>query len=123
MHLLGATEKLVCVTYPTLISKIPAILNAYYSSDIVDEPVFVEWAAAAETEYLSAKKHKSVVENAAQFMEWLKVRRGCAYMRCSLPGGGRWEELGVRPTFIFSLNRAFGLCSHDPFILWYRLLT
>lgn len=73
MHLLGATEKLVCVTYPTLISKIPAILNAYYSSDIVDEPVFVEWAAAAETEYLSAKKHKSVVENAAQFMEWLKV--------------------------------------------------
>lgn len=72
-NLLGATEKLVSVTFPTLLSKVSAILNAYYSNDIVEESVFFAWAEAAESEYVSSKKHKAVVEAATQFMDWLKT--------------------------------------------------
>lgn len=72
-HLLGATEKFVSVTYPTLVSKVAAVFNAYYANDIVEESVFFGWAEASETEYLSSKKHKAVVDAAKQFIDWLKV--------------------------------------------------
>lgn len=73
-HLLGATSKFVAVTYPTLLSKVSAIFNAYYSNDIVDEEVFLAWSEAPNGgDYLSAEKHKAVVENAKQFLEWLKT--------------------------------------------------
>lgn len=85
-NLLGATEKLVSVTYPTLVSKIPAIFNAYYSNDIIDEAVFFAWAAdSGDNDYVSSKKHKQVVEAAAQFMEWLKVRGPPKLLQFAVP--------------------------------------
>lgn len=72
LSLVHATGKFVSVTYPTLLSKTSTIFMAYYNNDIVEEEAFLAWADG-KSDVLSAEKHRAVVENASQFLDWLKV--------------------------------------------------
>ncbi|KNC82282.1 hypothetical protein SARC_05427 [Sphaeroforma arctica JP610] len=72
MCLLGSTERLVGVTYPSLMSKVPHIIKTYYDEDIVDEEVLIAWGKQNSSKYVSSQDtFKQIIKLAQPVLDWL----------------------------------------------------
>lgn len=69
--LLGGTERLVGIDYPSLIPSIPKILMAYYQADILEEEVVTQWGKHVSRKYVDRDTSKKVRKASAPFLEWL----------------------------------------------------
>jgi translation initiation factor 5 len=69
--LLGAVERLVGVVNTALLAKTSMILQALYSSDLLDEDVLVEWQGKLSKKYVSKEVALQVRSQAQPFFDWL----------------------------------------------------
>ncbi|KDQ17681.1 hypothetical protein BOTBODRAFT_53221 [Botryobasidium botryosum FD-172 SS1] len=67
--LLGGTERLVGLDYPSLIPAIPKILMAYYQADILEEEVVTQWGTHVSKKYVDKDTCKKVRKASAPFLE------------------------------------------------------
>ena len=70
--LLGGIERLVIVSFPSLLSSVTLILKALYDCDLVEEEIFLTWDEKASKKYVDKKDAKKVREKAAPFITWLR---------------------------------------------------
>ena len=70
--LLGGIERLVIVSFPSLLSSVSLILKALYDCDLVEEEIFLTWDEKASKKYVDKKDAKKVREKAAPFITWLR---------------------------------------------------
>eukprot|EP01134_Creolimax_fragrantissima_P004364 CFRG4364T1 len=70
--LLGATERMVSVVYPSLMAKVPHIIKAYYDEDIVDEEVIIAWGRQQSSKFVSSQdSFKQITKLAKPVIDWL----------------------------------------------------
>jgi len=70
---LGGLERLVCVTHPDLLPKIPQIIKLFYDDEILEEEVIVSWQEKPSRKFAGDKELAKKVREAAQpLIEWLK---------------------------------------------------
>lgn len=71
--LLGGTERFVGKDHPDkLIPQFPAILMAYYQSDLITEEVIKPWGSKASKKYVDIATSRKVRKAAEKFLEWLE---------------------------------------------------
>jgi len=66
--LLGGLERLVGITYPSLIPAVPKILMAYYQEDILEEDVAKNWGTHVSKKYTDKETSKKVRKAAGAFL-------------------------------------------------------
>lgn len=69
---LGGIERLVGVTYPSLLPKIAHILKCVYDLEIVEEEVLISWGDKPSKRYVSKETSKDIREKAFPFLNWLR---------------------------------------------------
>ncbi len=69
--LLGGIERLVGLTYPSLLPAVPKILMALYQDDVLDEEVVTQWGTHVSKKYVDKETSKTVRKASEPF---LKVR-------------------------------------------------
>jgi len=70
---LGGLERLVCVTHPDLLLKIPQIIKLFYDDDILEEEVIFSWQEKPSRKFAGDKELAKKVRDAAQpLIDWLK---------------------------------------------------
>ncbi|CDK27550.1 unnamed protein product [Kuraishia capsulata CBS 1993] len=70
--LLGGFERLLGLTYPELIPKVPKILMELYDRDILSEDVIVDWGTKVSKKYVPKDISKKVRKAAKPFLKWLE---------------------------------------------------
>ena len=70
-YLLGAIERLVGVSYPTLLPKVAHILKVLYDSDYLDEEVILTWGGKISSKYVSKELSGQIHKKAEPFLTWL----------------------------------------------------
>ena len=71
--ILGGTERLVGIVYPSLLPKTPLILKELYENDLVSEDAFLLWADKLNKKYIDDKAlAKSIRKKAEPFINWLR---------------------------------------------------
>lgn len=66
--LLGGLERLVGLTYPSLLPAVPKILMAYYQEDLLEEEVAKNWGTHVSKKYTDKETSKKVRKAAAAFL-------------------------------------------------------
>ncbi|KAI9298492.1 eukaryotic translation initiation factor 5 [Neoconidiobolus thromboides FSU 785] len=70
--LLGGIERLVGITFPNLMAKVPVILKLIYDFDLVEEEIFLKWGEKPSKKYVDKKISKTIKEKAQPFLSWLE---------------------------------------------------
>lgn len=70
---LGGLERLVGVSYPDLMAKLPKILMKVYDEDLISEESLIKWGTTVSVKYLDDKKLvKKIKRSAGSFIKWLQ---------------------------------------------------
>ncbi|RKP01190.1 hypothetical protein CXG81DRAFT_3375, partial [Caulochytrium protostelioides] len=69
---LGGVERLVGMSVPQLMPKLPLILKAFYDIDVIEEDTLMAWEAKVSKRYVDKKIGKELREKAAPFLTWLR---------------------------------------------------
>ena len=72
LALLGATERIVAIHCPSLITRTHAIFAAYYQLELVSEDSFIFWNTHISKRYVDKATGLKVRQAAAPFFEWLQ---------------------------------------------------
>ncbi|KAK0223301.1 domain found in IF2B/IF5-domain-containing protein [Armillaria fumosa] len=70
--LLGGIERLVGLTYPSLLPAVPKILMALYQDDVLDEEVVTQWGTHVSKKYVDKETSKTVRKASEPFLKWLE---------------------------------------------------
>jgi len=71
--ILGGLERLVCVTHPDLLPKIPQIIKLFYDDEILQEEIIFAWHEKVKSKFAGDKELAKKVREAAQpLIDWLK---------------------------------------------------
>ncbi|KAJ9083541.1 eukaryotic translation initiation factor 5, variant 2 [Entomophthora muscae] len=70
--LLGGIERLVGISFPSLIPKIPIILKLLYDEDLIEEGVVLKWGAKPSKRYVGKEVSKKIKDAAQPFLTWLE---------------------------------------------------
>ncbi|ABN66833.1 predicted protein [Scheffersomyces stipitis CBS 6054] len=70
--LLGGLERFIGVQKPELISKVPAILLAFYNQELLGEEVLISWGSKVSKKYVPKDVSKKVRKAAKPFVKWLQ---------------------------------------------------
>jgi len=67
--LLGGVERLVGLTYPSLIPAVPKILMALYQTDLIEEEVVTQWGTHVSKKYVDKDVSKKVRKASEPFLK------------------------------------------------------
>lgn len=70
--ILGALERLIGLSHPALLKKVPIILKVFYDADLIEEEVIIKWGEKASKKYVDRKTSEKVKEAAKPFIDWLE---------------------------------------------------
>ncbi|KAI5967191.1 TIF5 [Candida margitis] len=70
--LLGGLERLIGLSYPSLIPQTPKILHTFYDSDLISEEVIIRWGSKVSKKYVPKEVSKKVRKAAKPFVQWLQ---------------------------------------------------
>lgn len=74
---LGALERVVGLHRPDQLRHLPALLQAAYNEDVVDEEALLDWHAKPSKRYMSDPQvAEGVRKTTEKFIEWLKADEG-----------------------------------------------
>ena len=68
---LGGVERLVGVSFPALMAKVPIILKIAYDEDLLEEETIVAWSKKASKKYVGKDVSKEIRKKAEPFVQWL----------------------------------------------------
>ena len=71
--LLGGLERLVGLTHPQLMGKIPHILKTCYDSDVLSEEAILAWGKRPSKKYLDKDNAATVRKHAKPILDWLET--------------------------------------------------
>lgn len=69
--LLGGLERLIGLSYPSLLPSTPKILMAFYQSDLIEEEVVKAWGKHVSKKYVDRETSKKVRRAGEPFLKWL----------------------------------------------------
>jgi len=70
--LLGGIERLIGISFPSLVPKVPVILKLLYDEDLLDEDVILKWGAKPSKRYVDKETSKKIKKEAKPFLTWLE---------------------------------------------------
>ncbi|KAI0224874.1 eukaryotic translation initiation factor 5 [Massospora cicadina] len=70
--LLGGIERLVGLSFPSLLPKIAVILKLLYDEDLIEESVILKWGAKPSKRYVDKEISKKIKKSAQPFLTWLE---------------------------------------------------
>lgn len=70
--LLGGIERLVGLTFPSLLPKVPMILKMLYDKDLIEENVVLKWGAKPSKRYVDKEISRKIKKLAQPFLTWLE---------------------------------------------------
>ena len=69
---MGGVERVVGISHPNLMDKIPVILKLLYDEELVEEEIFLEWGQKASKKYVDKELSKKIKKKAKSFLTWLE---------------------------------------------------
>lgn len=69
--LLGGLERLIGLSYPSLLPQTPKILMAFYQKDLIEEEVIKAWGTHVSKKYVDRETSKKVRKAGEPFLKWL----------------------------------------------------
>lgn len=70
--LLGGLERFLGLEEPSLVSKVPQILLAFYNKDLLSEQEIIKWGSKVSKKYVPKDVSKTVRKAAKPFVKWLQ---------------------------------------------------
>lgn len=70
--LLGGIERLIGISFPTLLPKVPVILKLLYDEDLLEEDVILKWGSKPSKRYVDRETSKKIKKEAKPFLSWLE---------------------------------------------------